>query len=250
MASAGGTQELGRAPAVRIVSAMADDAELSPKAARTRARILDAALELLFERGFEKTTMRAIAERAGVSVGNAYYYFDSKESLVQAFYRRTHEEHLRAAEPLLARRGALAERLLTVMESKLDTLEPYHEFAGVLFRTAADPQSPLNPFSDASRPLREEATLVFARVVAGSTTKIHADVAPELPDLLWTWHMGIVLHWVHDTSPGRRRTRRLLAHSTELIAKLVALASQPLLRPLRKSMLDMLADLRADLRAD
>ena len=39
--------------------------------------------------------MRAIAEKAGVSLGNAYHYFRSKEQLIQAFYHRTHEEHWR-----------------------------------------------------------------------------------------------------------------------------------------------------------
>jgi hypothetical protein len=34
------------------------------------------------------------------------------------------------------------------------TLEPYHEFAGVLFQTAADPHSPLNPFAHAAARLK------------------------------------------------------------------------------------------------
>jgi AcrR family transcriptional regulator len=38
--------------------------------------------------------MRAIAERAGVSTGNAYYYFGSKEELIQEFYLRNHARHL------------------------------------------------------------------------------------------------------------------------------------------------------------
>jgi AcrR family transcriptional regulator len=46
--------------------------------------------------------MRAIAERAGVALGNTYYYFRSKEHLIQAFYARSHAEHLAAAAPVLA----------------------------------------------------------------------------------------------------------------------------------------------------
>ena len=94
------------------------------KSARTRARILDAALELLLERGYEKATMRAIAERAGVSVGNAYYYFKSKEELVQAFYARTHAEHLALARPLLDETDGLEARLLAVMRAKLEGFVP------------------------------------------------------------------------------------------------------------------------------
>lgn len=47
----------------------------------TRARILDAALDLFRCQGFEETTMRGIAAAADVSLGSAYYYFQSKEDL-------------------------------------------------------------------------------------------------------------------------------------------------------------------------
>src|SRR5438093_12676940 len=56
----------------------------TPKGEQTRAIILETALDLFRERGYEETTMRVIAERAGVALGNAYYYFRSKEHLIQA----------------------------------------------------------------------------------------------------------------------------------------------------------------------
>jgi len=46
---------------------------------------------------------------------------------------------------------SLKARLLSVMRLKISTLEPYHEFAGALFKTAADPHSPLNPFAQRFR---------------------------------------------------------------------------------------------------
>src|SRR5919109_3809949 len=106
----------------------------TPKGEQTRALILETALELFRERGYEETTMRAIAERAGVALGNAYYYFASKEHLIQAFYARTHEEHVAACAERLDHGKTLRERLQTVLATKLETIEPYHEFAGALFR--------------------------------------------------------------------------------------------------------------------
>lgn len=216
------------------------------KGEQTRALILETALELFRERGYEETTMRAIAERAGVALGGAYYYFRSKEQLIQGFYGRTHEEHIAACAPVLAAETTLRGRLLGVMRAKLETIEPYHRFSGILFKTAADPESPLNPFSEESRPVREEATAVFAAVVEGAKDRIPAELRAELPELLWTYHMGIVLFWIHDASPGRRRTRRLMEHSVELVCRLVGFASLPLMRPLRSAVLRMLADLRRE----
>src|SRR5713101_650453 len=118
----------------------------TPKGEQTKALILNSALNLLRDRGYEQTTMRAIAEKAGVSLGNAYHYFGSKDHLIQAFYHRTHQDHLRVSLPALQKESSLKTGLLSVIRLKIDTLEPYHEFAGVLFQTAADPHSPLNPF--------------------------------------------------------------------------------------------------------
>jgi len=222
----------------------AAEAPRRPKALETQARIFAAALELFRERGYEAATMRAIAERAGVALGNAYYYFRSKEHLIQAFYSRTHEEHLAAVRPRLDRLRDLKSRLLWVMQTKLETIEPYHRFAGIMFRSAADPTSPLNPFSPESDPVRREATTLFALVVDGARTRIPGDLRAELPNLLWLYHMGIVLFWIHDTSPDRRRTSRLMERSVEVIVKLIGIASLPFMLPVRRAALRLLAALR------
>lgn len=211
---------------------------------QTRAAILEAALELFRERGYDDTTMRAVSERAGVALGNAYYYFRSKDHLIQAFYGRTHEEHLAACASALESRQDLKARLLEVMRAKIDTLEPYHQFAGVLFKTAADPRSPLNPFSAESDPVRRESIALFKEVVAGASIKVPKDLEAELPYLLWLFHMGVILFWIHDPSPGRARTRRMVDSAVDLVVKLIKLASNPVMRPLRKAALRMMSELR------
>lgn len=191
--------------------------------------------------------MRAIAEEAGVAVGNAYYYFRAKEHLVQAFYERTHEEHLEASREILERERSLQKRLLGVMRKKIDTAMPYHQLSAVLFRTAADPRNPINPFSPESEPLRQRATALFAEVLEGSDVKVsNRRLKAELPNLLWLYHMGIVVFWIHDDSPGCARTYRFLDHTVTLIVRLMILARLPLLRPLTNTVLALMEDLRKD----
>lgn len=213
---------------------------------QTRAVILETALDLFRERGYEETTMRAIAERAGVALGNAYYYFRSKEHLIQAFYGRTHDDHVAACAPILKHERTLKGRLLGVIKAKLDTIEPYHQFAGILFKTAADPDSPLNPFSPESLQVRQQSTALFAEVLKGARTKVPDDLMAELPDLLWIYHMGIVLFWIYDRSGNRIRSYRLAEHTVDLVTKLIRLASLPVMRPVRKSLLRMLESLKTD----
>lgn len=215
------------------------------KGEQTRAHILETALQLFRERGYEDTTMRAIAEAAGVAVGNAYYYFRSKEHLIQAFYERIHEEHEAACREILARQPDLRTRLQGVLRAKIDTSMPYHRFSAVLFKTAADPRSPLNPFGEESQPIRQQAMALFAEVIEGSRTRVdNPKLREELPFLLWTYHMGIVLFWIHDDSPGCARTYRLIDHTVKLVTGLITLIDLPPFRPLLWTTLELLADLR------
>lgn len=54
------------------------------KSERSRRQVLDAALHLFAHHGYRATTVREIAERAGVSTGNVYHHFPDKESLFRA----------------------------------------------------------------------------------------------------------------------------------------------------------------------
>ena len=71
------------------------------------------------------------------------------------------------------------------------------------------------------------------------------DLAAELPGLLWQYQMGIILFWIHDDSPERRRTYSLVDHSAELVARLISLAGNPLMLPVRKMTLKLLRGIRA-----
>jgi AcrR family transcriptional regulator len=55
---------------------------VSPRQADTRQRALDVALELFAEQGYEKTSLREIAERLDVTKAALYYHFASKEALL------------------------------------------------------------------------------------------------------------------------------------------------------------------------
>jgi AcrR family transcriptional regulator len=215
----------------------------TPKTRRgetSRAAILGAALDLFQERGYEATTMRAIAERAGASLGSSYHYFPSKEHLVLEFYRHTHELHLVAVTPMLAREKDLAARLRGTVRAVVVTCDPFHAVAGSIFSTVANPSSPLNPFGGSAKPLRDEVVALYAEVVRGSDARIPADVAEMLPLTLWLYQMAILYFWIFDRSPGRLRTLEVIDETTELIVKLLGLANLPVLRGSRKRILGLI----------
>ena len=59
-------------------------AESTPRT-DTRSRVQEVALELFAEQGYEKTSLREIAERLGVTKAALYYHFKSKEDIVHSF---------------------------------------------------------------------------------------------------------------------------------------------------------------------
>ena len=226
---------------------MSDSAEpgLTARAEQTRSAIVEAALRLFRERGYDAATMRAIAGAAGVSTGNAYYYFNSKEDLIQEFYLRSHADHAAACRDLLDREDEFSARLRGTVRSLIDVLNPYHAFAAAFYKNAAEPTSPLSPFSKESSAAREASIALYRKVVAGSSARIDRELRAELPDLLWLYSLGVVLFWVYDTSPERVRTYRLIDATVPLVDRLISLARVPVLRGTARELVALIHELRS-----
>jgi AcrR family transcriptional regulator len=213
--------------------------QLTEKAEDTRTRILNAALALFRRKGFEQTTMREIAEEAGVSLGNAYYYFESKEALVMAFYERAHMElpsHVTAA---VAPATGLEEQLSAIINAKFAYFSPNRAFLGALFHHAADPANPLSPFSTETRHIREADQQHFAQALEDSGMHVPKDLAPHLPKLLWLYQMGLILFWIYDRSPRQRSTALLQKKSLALLVNGLKLIRLPILRTVRKRIVEL-----------
>jgi AcrR family transcriptional regulator len=210
----------------------------------TREQIVAAALRLFREQGYQGTTMRAVAAEAGVSVGNAYYYFSSKEELVQGYYDQLAAEQAQACTEVFAASTDFGERLRGALRALLAAAAPYHQFAGRFFATAAQPDNPLSPFSEESSPARDAALALFAELVAGSSIKVGAELEAVLPELLWLYQLGVVLYWIHDTSPDNARTLLLVDHTVSMITRLVRMSRLPVVRPLSRQTAELITMLR------
>jgi len=219
---------------------------MTPKSIRTRQKILDAALLLFVEKGYEKATMRQIAVQADMAPGSIYHHFPTKEHIVQTFYDRIHEEHAEACGNLLRWGTKLENRLREVVRKKIELAEPFKKVSCVLFRVASDPKNPLSPFSAQSSPTRDKSLALFRELVAGSSAKLPADVDVLLADYLWLYQMGIILYWIHDTSENSKKTFRLIDRTVKLIQTLVELSSLPLIAPFRKKFTKLMLEFLPD----
>src|ERR1700753_1372931 len=64
---------------------------IGSKGAQTRERILDTALELFTRQGYDKTSLRDITARLGITKAALYYYFERKEDLLVELHHRFEE---------------------------------------------------------------------------------------------------------------------------------------------------------------
>jgi len=88
--------EPGSAPARRAAASQAtrtrpSDHNERAAAVSTRELILDVALDLFIDQGYEGTSLRQIAERLGVTKAALYYHFEAKEDILMALHMRLHE---------------------------------------------------------------------------------------------------------------------------------------------------------------
>lgn len=215
------------------------------KSARTRARISEAAIASFIERGYADTTMRSIAAAAGVSTSNAYYYFPSKDHLVQDLYLRVQHEHAGAARPLLEGERELAGRLRIVFETGLAAVQPYREVAPGFLSAMVSPDSPLNPLSRDSSPSREMAVALFKDAIDGAKHRLPDDIVALLPETLFLAYLALVLRWTYDDSPGQAKTSRMLDAGLRMLALTLPFVRVPGMHHVARELLELVTEVRS-----
>jgi AcrR family transcriptional regulator len=96
-----------------MTSTLSNSIRVAPqqeRSARRLAGFLDAAAELFVERGYEATTMTAIAERSGSSIGALYNYFPDKPAVALALLGQYAQEMEEQWRPLMEQAENLSHR--------------------------------------------------------------------------------------------------------------------------------------------
>jgi AcrR family transcriptional regulator len=218
---------------------------MASRGIETRERLVQTALRLFRDVGFQATTMRRIADEAGVSLGNAYYYFDSKDELVHELYLAIQREHRDRVLPALRQGAPLEENLRIVLHAGLDVMGPYHDFGASFVQTALPTSSRTSPFSTESGEARTMAVELIGLAVAASNQRVSSALAPELPTLLWLVYLAVTLQWVADSSSEQLRTRVLVDGLVPIIAKAITMSRLPMARGLVQDVLALVSALGA-----
>ena len=157
-----------------------------------RQAVLDAALELFTERGFDGTAVPEIAKRARVGTGTVYRYFESKEAIVNTLYRA----HKRA--------------LMTSILDRLDPALPARERLRIYWQGMATfahdhPQAfrfpelhHHSPYLDADSLALEQQAIAIARATFEHLRELQ--IVKDVP-------AGVVMAIVHGSFVGMIKAR-------------------------------------------
>jgi AcrR family transcriptional regulator len=186
--------------------------------AATERRIVTAALGLFQSRGFDATTTRAIAKKAGIAEGTVFNYFRTKEDIALHFFEQEVEEAMAAVtkNPRL-RKAPLAEKLFALIQRQLELLLPYERFIGNAFLEVLKPASKLGIFSHRAAALRHRyLAFVQALIEESQPKKTVVPLQWWVPDAFWLFYMVVLLFWLGDSSPKKQNTLAFLDRSLEM----------------------------------
>ena len=186
---------------------VADTVALTPKQEARRTRVIQAALELASEGGYDAVQMRDVATRAGVAMGTVYRYFSSKDQLlVECLGEVAHElqEGLRR-QP--ASGEDTADRVMEVLRRAIRALERDPKVASALV-TALASLSSEDPAG------LESAQRVYGLVREILTDAMHDGEHPEREAVIRTlghvW-LASLITWVRGWSERNAMMRDLEA---------------------------------------
>jgi len=95
----------------------------TPQGAAAKKLLYDIAIARMAKHGYETTTLRDVAEEAGVSVGLLYRYFPSKRAVIIALYEDLSAEY--AQQALKMAPGRWRDRFIFALKTSLDVLSPH-----------------------------------------------------------------------------------------------------------------------------
>ncbi|MFO0751296.1 MAG: helix-turn-helix domain-containing protein [Myxococcota bacterium] len=200
------------------------------KSEATRQRIVDAALELFAEHGYDKTTMRMVAERAGCALGLIYRYFKSREALALELYARVAVQDDARQADLLGR--PLAKAFAESVHRRIEDLAPHRSALRALASAALDRDGPLSLLGEHTAPMRDAVIASFTSLVRAAPDAPPGD-AERTGRALFVLQLFLVLAWLQDPSPHARHSHALVdtvADTLQLMVPMLALAGPLLAR--------------------
>ena len=200
---------------------------------KTKIKLIEAAVDLIIKNGYEKSTMREIARKAGVGDATIYNYFSTKEQLVWGYVTLRQEQAVNnLAQIPDFETFSLQEKLHAYFECILEGYLPDREFISMAIKMT---HKSILTHSDEVKKLN---AIFINQIKQFLADAIKNEEIPEqaietvIPYLILDLYFIILLYWTKDTSEQFNQT-------TQLIELLLSIA----VSVLKQGLVSKLADL-------
>ncbi len=184
-----------------------------------RAAILKAAGQLFAEKGFESTTTRDIAQRAGLAAGTMFNYFPSKETMAMSMVNEALLAGIDDYRALRSGEEELVEELYLFLSCGLRRLQPMHAFIGPVLEKSLSPFQKKTTCAEGSS-AREAHLATVGAIITGHTHRPPPDFLAV--HIYWSLYLGILAFWSRDESPHQDATKAVIDYSLTLFVNLLA----------------------------
>ncbi len=158
-----------------------------------RQRVIDAAMTLALEGGYDAVQMRDVAGRADVAMGTVYRYFTSKDHLLAACLVHWVEQLDTRLAQLPAQGSTPAERVIEALDRALRAMGRQPRLVGAVFAALASPDP-------AAIECQQQVTLLMEGIITRAIGKPHpADLGDRARILGHVWYSALV-GWVNGWS--------------------------------------------------
>lgn len=173
------------------------------------ARILQAALKLFSEKGYEGTSTREICAAAGITKPTLYYFFESKEGIHRALLEEAFQDYALVVDAAMSHPGALRERLRVMAELMFQRTLDRPALVRFLFSVVYSVNSPFTHFVQS----KHEAMVSRLQKTVADATKTgdigKGDIGVRMMVLTGALVEAISNHLI----TGNPKLTRKLAHS-------------------------------------
>lgn len=201
--------------------------------AQNHRLILQTAVDLMTQHGFEGTTMKQIARAAKLGDATIYKYFPTKEKLVMAYFEQAIGDALAQMQQTQGQEDFnLQERLQLLIDSVLEVLLADREFVAMAGKLAE--RTPMLMLGEAlpGKPALQTAFVQMLEHAEGAGEIAPCGFKPSLARLLSDYVYAVVAYWLRDDTEAFANTTQMvdlslgvlvLALRSGLIDKLLAL---------------------------
>lgn len=189
---------------------------------KTRIKLLEAAVDVITEKGFKSASMREIAKRAGVGDATIYNYFPSKEKLLYGYCEHVQHQVMNSLKAIDDfHEYSLQEQLQQLVETELQTWLPAREYLQhVHDLTFAAPVAGYEHLAETRRLFTDMVVdLLDAAMEAGEIPE--QPYQELLPRLFWDYMNGILAYWLRDDSEGFANTTQVVDRSMDIVASIL-----------------------------